>query len=693
MGPVPRDPAITRSSCVCALIPHYGCERWLAQAVQSLLEQTRPPERIIVIDDASPLPPLDVVAAYPEVTLLGVDVNGGPYRLIQAVIDATAYDAYLFQDADDWSAPDRLEVLLDTAEHTGAALVGSHEMRVRSDIGDIVGVRYPLDVNAALASSPTSYPLLHPTSIVARAIIERLGGFATGMRFSGDAEMLRRAAHVARIVNADHHGYFRRKRDGSLTHRSDTAFGTPVRREVHAALAARARSNAALVAAGGSADLRPWRRSPPAALHHLAGPRLDDRPSPVGRLRRPSHDRGTQAPAAVRGRPVFVVGAPRSGALSLAWALGQHSGLEHVADGRWLARTCADMEVRARDDAVLVPAGFRRAAADALCGLAAPAGRRPVAAGDELLHVGEALASIFPDALFVHVVREPGRNVGAITAGPTEAGAYLTEERAWVSWLQAARDGLALEAALGSEQVLRVFHRDLVDDPDGAVRRLGAFVGAAPEPACAAALREMRDTGPVTPSPLTNAHIVDAATAAWTQLQRRQPRGRGSTAARTTLARAFDRRQRSARRTGSSVVERVRAQVCDVIPPGSTVAVVTRGDTRLVDLPERTGWHLPQVADGTYAGHHPADSVEAVAQLHSLRERGAEYLAIPAMDFWWLAHYGGFGDALDTEATLLVYDRTVGAVYRLAPEPVGALTAHFVAARPDLVSPDVTGAR
>ena len=49
---------------------------------------------------------------HPGVTLLHAAENVGPYRLVQQVIDDTDYDAYLFQDADDWSAPDRLEQLL-----------------------------------------------------------------------------------------------------------------------------------------------------------------------------------------------------------------------------------------------------------------------------------------------------------------------------------------------------------------------------------------------------------------------------------------------------------------------------------------------------------------------------------------------------------------------------------------------------
>ena len=65
-----------------------------------------------MIDDASEDPPIDVVRRFEGVTLLHASENVGPYRLVQQVIEDTGYDAYLFQDADDWSREDRLELLL-----------------------------------------------------------------------------------------------------------------------------------------------------------------------------------------------------------------------------------------------------------------------------------------------------------------------------------------------------------------------------------------------------------------------------------------------------------------------------------------------------------------------------------------------------------------------------------------------------
>jgi hypothetical protein len=55
---------------------------------------------------------------------------------------------------------------------------------------------------------------------------------------------------------------------------------------------------------------------------------------------------------------------------------------------------------------------------------------------------------------------------------------------------------------------------------------------------------------------------------------------------------------------------------------------------------------LPQTEDGLYAGYHPHDSAEAIAELERLRSRGAELLLIPETAFWWLEHYAEFAEHL-----------------------------------------------
>jgi GT2 family glycosyltransferase len=95
------------------------------------------------------------------------------------------------------------------------------------------------------------------------------------------------------------------------------------------------------------------------------------------------------------------------------------------------------------------------------------------------------------------------------------------------------------------------------------------------------------------------------------------------------------------RRTDHDLVlaERIRTAVNAWLPEGAIVAVVTHGDVELVHFDGRIGWHFPQAEDGSYAGYHPANSREAIAQLNEVRARGAQFLVFPEPSMWWLSHY------------------------------------------------------
>ena len=265
----PREPAVL------AVVPHWQCERWLGRCLRSLTHQTHPLTNIVVIDDGSDVPPLEIVKAFAQVTLLASPLSQqvGPYRLVQSVIANTDYTAFLFQDADDWSVCDRLQTLLATARAHSADITGSQEIRVIEPERCLQTVGYPVNVNAAMAHAP-GHGLLHPTSLVTQHILQKVGGFATGLRFGADSEFLLRAHWIARTVNSPRYCYFRRKRPKSLTTAQQTGLESPERIKLTSKIKEKAIERAQAIKNGERPDLSPLSVMPLIELEHLLGPKL-----------------------------------------------------------------------------------------------------------------------------------------------------------------------------------------------------------------------------------------------------------------------------------------------------------------------------------------------------------------------------------------------------------------------------------
>jgi glutamate-1-semialdehyde 2,1-aminomutase len=116
------------------------------------------------------------------------------------------------------------------------------------------------------------------------------------------------------------------------------------------------------------------------------------------------------------------------------------------------------------------------------------------------------------------------------------------------------------------------------------------------------------------------------------------------------------------------LIRQIRKMALSALPADSTVLVASKGDDELVKLDCHTVWHFPTGADGSYAGHHPADSEWAIEHLEQARARGADYLVLPATLFWWLEHYPEFAHHLSDRYPLVVDDDAC-AVFALGPRP------------------------
>ena len=83
----------------------------------------------------------------------------------------------------------------------------------------------------------------------------------------------------------------------------------------------------------------------------------------------------------------------------------------------------------------------------------------------------------------------------------------------------------------------------------------------------------------------------------------------------------------------------------------SLIIAADSGDPTLFYYAERRGWHFLE-KDGIYEGN-PSDSQQIIADLESLRARGATHLVFTNNTFWWLDYYPAFTRYLAEVATLV----------------------------------------
>jgi GT2 family glycosyltransferase len=96
----------------------------------------------------------------------------------------------------------------------------------------------------------------------------------------------------------------------------------------------------------------------------------------------------------------------------------------------------------------------------------------------------------------------------------------------------------------------------------------------------------------------------------------------------------------------TAMVGRLQHLVREHVPVGQSLVVVSKGDPALLEIEGRPARHFPADASGEWAGHHPADSDEAIQGLERAVARGDRFVLLPAPQRWWLEQYDGFRDHL-----------------------------------------------
>jgi hypothetical protein len=276
-------------------------------------------------------------------------------------------------------------------------------------------------------------------------------------------------------------------------------------------------------------------------------------------------------------KPIFIVGSPRSGTSILTWCLGQHPNILPVPESNWMGQFAVNVAISylvgtARDNHTILSAmdisrdeffaNFGRSINDLILSHRPDLERkrkmtRPPTepkirwvdgTPEYSLHI-YALHKLFPEAVFIHVLRDVRDVVRSMLNFHRVAGTHLVqnEEQAYKYWLRMVRACVQAEQAYGSEVVRRLSYAALIDDPELPIRSLLEFVGEPYTAKCLDPLSRRINSSNV-PSdfiaedPATDPSVVQDATNLYAKLQETPQSAEASSAVADEIEAAFSER-------------------------------------------------------------------------------------------------------------------------------------------------------
>jgi glycosyltransferase involved in cell wall biosynthesis len=192
---------------VTVLIGAYENERTVARAVTSILAQTEPSLELIVIDDGSrdgsSAAAREAIGADPRGRVMRLEQNLGIARSLNAGLEAAAAPVVAIQDADDYSAPNRLErELAVLAADRDVAVVGAR-MREVDDAGRELQPRTSFaagDIGPVLLRFN---PIPNGSALFRREAAREVGGYDPRYSYATEYDLWLRLAERHRLVALD----------------------------------------------------------------------------------------------------------------------------------------------------------------------------------------------------------------------------------------------------------------------------------------------------------------------------------------------------------------------------------------------------------------------------------------------------------------------------------------------------------
>ena len=191
---------------VSVVMPVYNGERFLAEAIESILAQTFEDFEFIIVDDGSGDRSADIIADYARkderIRIVTLPRNMGEAAARNAG-NASARGEYIAtMDADDISLPARLQKQVEILNaHPAIGAVSAWAHKVDASLRYLEDIKPPPQHSAIVFGQFFGISLVHPALMLRRRLYATAGGYDETMSYAADSEFASRLMGHTRFAN------------------------------------------------------------------------------------------------------------------------------------------------------------------------------------------------------------------------------------------------------------------------------------------------------------------------------------------------------------------------------------------------------------------------------------------------------------------------------------------------------------
>lgn len=185
---------------VSIVVPVYNCEKYLAEAITTLLEQTYKEVEVIVVDDGSTDCSYEIAATFADRVQLIRQTNQGQSVALRNGWNAASGSILSYLSADDRLLPNAVEQCVNVLRNSPGSVLVYPDFYLLNAQGQTTQLVTPPDY-----SEYELYAQLHclpgPGAFFVRAAYERVGPWRTDLRQMPDLEFFLRLASIGGFLH------------------------------------------------------------------------------------------------------------------------------------------------------------------------------------------------------------------------------------------------------------------------------------------------------------------------------------------------------------------------------------------------------------------------------------------------------------------------------------------------------------